>query len=134
MEKKKLIRNKAMEACKNYGYDWAMADYQFEDADELIKEFKEQMMNEGSVQTQIFNGEEPFYALGDDLYDVMEEGDVFSESEAYHWINLGRIDAWKEILGQPQVGYFSDGYGGYVFNPKMKNPEYLKNKGTVVLG
>ena len=132
---KEEIKNEAMKACKDYGYEWVMAEFQYEDSDELIKDLKKEMKDKGHCQTQIFGGDEPYYALDDDeLYDAMEEGEVFNEGNVYKWINLGRIDAWKDVLGMKKVGYFCDGYGGYVFDPKMMDVNSLKRKGEVVVG
>ena len=133
------IRNAAMKAAKDYGYDWVMAEFEYEDGNDLLKEFKKEMKNEGHSQVCIFGGEEPYYALEnaseDDLVDVMEDGEVFSEGEVYDWITLGRIQAWKELLNRKtkKVGYFCDGYGGYVFFPETKCVEHLKQRGEVVM-
>ncbi len=139
---KEEIKKAVIEACKSYGYDWATVDFQYEDADEIIKDLKSQFKDNGYIQTQIFDGEEPYYALeravvddDTDLVDVMEEGDVFSEDDVYHWITLGRIEGWKDVFnrGKKKVGYFCDGYGGYVFYPECMNVESLKMKGEVVI-
>lgn len=136
------IKNAAIEACKSYGYDWATVDFQYEDADEIIKDLKSQLKDNGYFQTQIFDGEEPYYALeranvddDTDLMDVMEEGDVFSEDDVYNWITLGRIEGWKDVFkrGKKKVGYFCDGYGGYVFYPECMDVDSLKRKGEVVV-
>lgn len=136
------IKNAAMKAAKNYGYDWATVDFQYEDADEIIKDLKSQLKDNGYFQTQIFGGEEPYYALESadvdddtDLVDVMEEGDVFGEDDVYHWITLGRIEGWKDVFkrGKKKVGYFCDGYGGYVFYPECMDVDSLRMKGEVVV-
>ena len=131
------IKAAAMKASKDYGYDWVMADYEYEDADETLDWFKKQM-EDGKCQVCIEEGEEPYYALdrhdveGVNLYDVMEEGEIFSEGNVYRWITLGRIKAWKEILGK-NVGYFCNGYTGWVFDPEKVNVYMLKREGEVVM-
>lgn len=126
------IKIEAIKSCKDYGYNWAMADFQYDDADELLNQLKKEMEDEGHIQTHIFLGEEPYYALGDELYDIMDKGDVFNEYDAYEWINFGRIDAWKEVFGMKKIGYFCDGYCGYVFDPKCIDVNSLH--GEVVVG
>ena len=100
------------------------------------------MKGDGYCQVQIFGGDEPYYALKRadvdkdiDMMDVMEEGDVFSEDDVYDWITIGRIEAWKDVLkrGKNEVGYFCDGYGGYVFFPECMDVNSLKMKGEVVI-
>ena len=133
---KEEIRNAAMKAAKDYGYDWVMAEFDYEDGNELLKGFKKEMKNKGHSQVCIFDGEEPYFVMDmADLVDEMEEGEVFTEGEVYHWITLGRIDAWKELLGRKnkKVGYFCDGYGGYVFLPEMECVTHLKQRGEVVM-
>ena len=120
---------KVMKASKNYGYEWASVEFEFGDE---IDEFKKQMSEDGMYQVCIAEGEEPHYALGEDLYEEMEGEKEFSESDVYTWINQGRIGCWSEILGR-KVGYFCNGYGGYVFDPKMTDVIFLKKAGTVVL-
>lgn len=114
---------KAMKASKSYGYEWVSVEFD----DELsINEFKKQMSEDGLCSVCIMDGEEPHYALGEDLYEEMEGEKEFSESDVYRWINQGRIDCWSEILGR-KVGYFCDGYCSYVFDPKMTDVNSLKN-------
>ena len=120
---------KAMKASKNYGYEWASVDFEDES---LTDEFKKQMSEDGMYQVSLGSGEEPYYALGEDLYEEMEGEKEFSESDVYHWIDQGRIGCWSEILGR-KVGYFCDGYCSYVFDPKMTDVNSLKKAGTVVL-
>lgn len=136
------IKNAAIEACKSYGYDWVMAEFEYEESEDLLKELRSRMEDEGYTQTQIFGGDEPYCALERadvdddiDMMDVMEDGDVFSEGDVYHWITLGRIEAWKELFerGKKKVGYFCDGYGGYVFFPECMDVDSLKRKGEVVV-
>lgn len=136
------IKKAAIEACKNYGYQWVMADFQYDDSDEFLKDLESQMKDKGYAATQIFDGEEPYYALewanvddDIDMVDVMEDGEVFSEGDVYNWINLGRIEAWKEVFnsGKKKVGYFCDGYGGYVFYPERMDVNSLKMRGKVVV-
>ena len=138
--KREQIKTAAMEACKSYGYDWVMAGFEYDDADVVLKHFKKEMKDTGRSQVCIFDGEEPYYALertrtddGTDMVYVLEEGDIFTEGDVYHWITLGRIDAWKELLKKKSIGYFCDGYGGYVFDPRCINVEVLKNRGRVVV-
>ena len=136
----KEIRNAAMTAAKNYGYDWAMTDYQYEDAPDVLKRFRKEMRENGNYQVCIFDGEEPYYALehysdsDTDLVEVMDEGEVFSESEVYGWITLGRIKAWRELLRRKKftVGYFCDGYGAYVFFPESVCVSHLRQRGEVM--
>ena len=135
---KEEIKNEAIKACKDYGYDWVMANYDCEE--ELLKGFRKEMRVSGKSQVDIFGGEEPYYALDRvsdvDLMSVMEEGDVFNEGNVYNWITLGRIDAWKELFGRKtkKVGYFCNGYQGYVFFPERVDVDDLKRCGEVVVG
>ena len=139
---KEEIRNAVMNTAKEYGYEWVMAEFEYEESEDFLNELKSQMDDEGYCQTQIFDGEEPYYVLkkadvddNTDLVDVMEEGDIFTEENVYNWINLGRIEAWKELFerGKKKVGYFCDGYGGYVFFPECMDMKSLKKKGEVVV-
>lgn len=120
---------KAMKASKSYGYEWASVEFEDESS---IDEFKRQMSETGFCQVCITGGDEPYYALGEDLYEEMEGEKEFSESDVYTWIHQGRISCWSEILGR-KVGYFCNGYGGYVFDPKLKDVNVLKMAGEVVL-
>ena len=138
--KKEEIRKAAMSACKNYGYDWVVADFEYDDCDDLINDLKKQFNEKGHCSACIFDGEEPYYALervstddGTDMVDVMEEGEVFGEYDVYRWINLGRIEAWKELFGRKKVGYFCDGYCGFVIDPEMVDVDDLKMRGEVVV-
>lgn len=126
---KQSVKNRAMNASKNYGYEWASVEF---DDELMINEFKRQMSEDGMYQVCITGGEEPYYALGEDLYEVMEGEKEFCEDDVYTWIHQGRIDCWSEILGW-KVGYFCNGYDGYVFDPKMTDVDSLKRAGEVVL-
>lgn len=138
---KEEIKNLAMKAAKDYGYDWVMAEYEYEDGDELLKDFKKGIKDKGALPVSIYGGEEPYYALervsddDTDLVEMMEDGEVFSEGNVYDCITLGRIQAWKELLNRKtkKVGYFCDGYGGYVFLPEMQNVYMLKQRGEVMM-
>lgn len=133
------IKAAAMKASKDYGYSWVMADFEYEECDEVLEAMLEEMEEKGCYQVCIYDGEEPYYAMdyahvdGVDLVEEMNDGDVFNENKVYGWITLGRIDAWKEVFKMEKVGYFCDGYRAYVFDPKRKNVYMLKQHGEVVV-
>lgn len=139
---KEEIRNAVMNTAKEYGYEWVMAEFEYDESEDFLNELKSQMDDEGYCQTHIFDGEESYCVLeradvddNTDLVDVMKEGNIFTEENVYNWITLGRIEAWKELFerGKKKVGYFFDGYGGYVFFPECMDMKSLKKKGEVVV-
>ena len=101
---KEEIRNVVMNAAKEYGYNLIMTDFGHT---KNKKEFLKRMENDFNY---LYDGED-FYDLFDsiqvdddtNLFDMMNEGKVFSYDNVSDWYSIGKNNAWKELIHRNQI-------------------------------
>lgn len=101
---KEEIRNTVMNAAKEYGYNLIMTEFGHTTNK---KEFLKRMEDDFNY---LYDGED-FYDLFDriqvdddtNLFDMMNEGEVFSYDNVSDWYSIGKNKAWKKLIQRNQI-------------------------------